>query len=67
MTSRPARSATSSSMGLEKFFNVVRGVVKLNHCGYCLVEIDADALFCSKEHAELWYESLEESNYDYGE
>ena len=39
----------------------------MNQCGYCFIEIDADALFCSKEHAELWYEELEESNYDYGE
>ena len=39
----------------------------MNKCGYCLVEIDEEALFCSKEHAELWYEELEESNYDYGE
>ena len=54
-------------MGLEKFFNVVRGVVKMNQCGYCFIEIDADALFCSKEHANLWYEGLEESEYDYGE
>ena len=45
----------------------MRGVVEMNHCGYCLVEIDEEALFCSKEHAEMWYESLEESEYDYGE
>ena len=67
MTSKPVRSVTNSFTGLEKFFNVVRGAVEMNQCGYCFVEIDADALFCSKEHANLWYESLEESEYDYGE
>ena len=67
MTSKPVRSVTNSFTGLEKFFNVVRGVVKLNHCGNCLIEIDEEALFCSVECANEWYESLEESNYDYGE
>ena len=67
MTSKPVRFVDNNSMGLERSLNFVRGVVKMNHCGYCLVEIDAEALFCSKEHAHLWYENLEESNYDYGE
>ena len=39
----------------------------MNHCGNCLMEIDEEALFCSVECANEWYESLEESNYDYGE
>ena len=39
----------------------------MNRCGNCLIEIDEEALFCSVECANLWYESLEESNYDYGE
>ena len=67
MRSRPVRVVDNSFTGLEGSLNFVRGVVEMSHCGYCLVEIDADALFCSKEHANLWYESLEESNYDYGE
>ena len=67
MRSRPVRVVDNNSMVLERLLNFVRGVVKLNHCGYCLVEIDEEALFCSKEHANLWYESLEESEYDYGE
>ena len=67
MTLRPVRVVDSNSMGLGKLLNFVRGVVEMNQCGYCFVEIDAEALFCSKEHAEMWYESLEESEYDYGE
>jgi len=39
----------------------------MNHCGKCLVKIDEEALFCSVECANLWYEMLEESNYDYGD
>ena len=67
MTLRPARVVDNNSMGLERSLKDVRGVVKMNQCGYCFVEIDEEALFCSKEHAELWYEDLEESEYDYGE
>ena len=67
MRFRHVRVVDNNSMGLEGSLNFVRGVVEMNQCGYCFIEIDADALFCSKEHANLWYESLEESNYDYGE
>ena len=67
MTSKPVKFASKFFTGLEISLKDVRGVVKMNQCGYCFVEIDADALFCSKEHANLWYESLEESEYDYGE
>ena len=57
----------SNSTGLEILLKGAGGVVKINHCGYCLVEIDEKELFCSEECANLWYEMLEESNYDYGE
>ena len=67
MISRPVRVVDNNSMGLERSLNFVRGVVKMNYCGNCLVKIDEEALFCSVECANLWYESLEESNYDYGE
>ena len=67
MTLRLVRVVDNNFTGLERSLNFVRGVVEMNQCGYCFVEIDSDALFCSKEHAEMWYESLEESNYDYGE
>ena len=67
MRSRPVRVVDGNSMGLERLLNFVRGVVEMNHCGNCLIEIDEEALFCSVECANLWYESLEESNYDYGE
>lgn len=39
----------------------------MNACGNCGIKIDADALFCSDQCANEWYENLEESNYDYGE
>ena len=67
MISRPARVVDNNFTGLERSLNFVRGVVEMNHCGNCLIEIDEEALFCSTECANLWYESLEESNYDYGE
>ena len=67
MTLKPARVVDNNSMGLERSLKDVRGVVKMNHCGNCLIEIDEEALFCSVECANEWYESLEESNYDYGE
>lgn len=67
MRSRLARVVGNNSTGLERSLNFVRGVVEMNHCGNCLIEIDEEALFCSVECANEWYESLEESNYDYGE
>ncbi len=67
MRSRHVRVVDNNSTGLERLLNFVRGVVKMNHCGNCLIEIDEEALFCSVECANLWYESLEESEYDYGE
>ena len=67
MTLRLVRVVDNNSMGLGRSLNFVRGVVKLNHCGNCLIEIDEEALFCSVECANEWYEKLEESNYDYGE
>ncbi len=38
-----------------------------NVCGNCLCQIDEDALFCSTECSNIWYDRLEESEYDYGE
>ena len=67
MTSKPVKFASKFFTGLEISLKDVRGVVKMNHCGNCLIEIDEEALFCSVECANEWYESLEESNYDYGE
>ena len=67
MRFRHVRVVDNNSMVLERLLNFVRGVVKMNHCGNCLMEIDEEALFCSVECANEWYESLEESNYDYGE
>ena len=67
MIPRLVRVVDNNFTGLERSLNFVRGVVEMNHCGNCLIEIDEEALFCSVECANEWYESLEESNYDYGE